>query len=177
MTKFDFTEAELKSNKNGFFSQRQKDMLNAMAYGTRKHSQTGVWVILGFSFLGLCLMFVVGLQSMDARRLQSLGPQMLAGLCFTAFAVSGMIALMLFLSKRQAAKLESPELLSVEGVVRHDSSYSESGSFTSYYVYFGKKWFAYVEDMSHVFPEGSTFRVYYCKAGQIELILSFEKLA
>lgn len=177
MTKFDFTEEELQSNKKGVLSPKQRRLLDAMAGATRKDSKNGVWIILGFLALGLYIIVPLTMQGLDARSLQTLGPQMLAGLCFTLVAVLAMIALMLFVSRRQAAKLESAQLLSVEGVVRHDASYSEQGGFTSYYVYFGKKRFAYADDLSRIFPEGAKFRVYYSKAGQIELIMSYEKLA
>ena len=177
MTKFDFTEEELQSNKKGILSLRQKGWLDAMAGAARKDSKNGIWIILGFSALGLCIIIPLTMQGLDARSLQTLGPQLLAGLCFTGIAVLAMIALMLFVSRRQAAKLESAQLLSVEGVVRHDSSYSEQGGFTSYYVFVGKKRFAYADDMSRIFPEGAKFRVYYSQAGPIELIMSYEKLA
>ena len=114
---------------------------------------------------------------MDARNLRALGPQMAIGLCFTVFAVFVITALGIFYSRRQAAKLEVAPLLSAEGVIRHDSSYSSESGFTSYYVYFGKKRFSFADEMNRVFPEGAKFRVYYCKVGQIELIMSFERLA
>ena len=177
MTKFDFTEEELQSNKKGILSPRQKGWLDAMAGAARKDTKNGVWIILGFSALGLCIIIPLNMQGLDARSLQTLGPQLLAGLCLIVVAVLAMIALIFFVSRRQAAKLESAQLLSVEGVVRHDSSYSEQGGFTSYYVYFGKKRFAYADDLSHIFPEGAKFRVYYSKAGQTELIMSYEKLS
>ncbi len=177
MQKFDFTQEELNSNKNGVLSPRQKDGLNAMAYGIRKSSRNGVWIILGFMFLGLCIMAAMFLKDLDLKRLQILGPQLAGLFCLSVFAVLGMIALSLFVSNRQAAKLESAQVFSVEGVVRHDSEYSTQSSFKSYYVYFDKKRFAYADDMSHIFPEGARFRVYYVKVGQIEFIMSYERLS
>lgn len=177
MTKFDFTEEEARLNKKGVLSPRQKGVIKAMAQGIRGSSKSGVWIILGFMFLGLCIMLALFLQTMDSRTLRTLGPQMAAGLCFTVFAVLAMVALMLFVSRRQAAKLEAAPLLSAEGVVSHDSDYSSSGNFRTYYVYFGKKRFSFPDEMNRIFPEGSTFRIYYCKVGQIELIMSFERLA
>jgi hypothetical protein len=177
MTKFDFTEEEAQLNKKGILSQRQKEVIKAMAYSIRSSSKSGVWIILGFMFLGLCIMLAMFLQTMDSRTLQTLVPQMAMGLCFTVAAVLMMIALMLFVSRRQAAKLEAAPLLSAEGVVSHDSDYSSSGNFRTHYVYFGKKRFSFPDGMSRVFPEGAKFRIYYCKVGQIELIMSFERLA
>ncbi len=177
MEYYEFTEEDLRSNKNGFLSPRQKQQMDAMAGSIRSSAKSGVWVILGFMFLGLCIMLVLFLQTLDAQRLKTLGPQMAVGLCFTVFAVLGMIALSLFLSRRQADKLKSVQVLSVEGVVRHDSEYSTQSAFRSYYVYFGKKRFAHADDVSQVFPAGAKYRVYYCKAGTLEFILSFEKVA
>jgi hypothetical protein len=177
MTKFDFTEEELKSNKKGVLSPRQKQVLKSMSHGIRASWKSGVWVILFFLVLGLCITLAVFLQGMDARSLRTLAPQMVIGLCFTVFAVFVITALSVFFSRRQAAKLEVAPLLSAEGIIRHDSSYSEQSGFTSYYVYFGKKRFSFPDDMSHVLLEGAKFRIYYCKVGQIELIMSFERLA
>ena len=176
MAKFDFTEEELQSNKKGVLSPRQKQVLKSMSHGIRASSKSGVWIILFFLALGLCIMLAVFLQGMDARSLRTLAPQMVMGLCFTVFAVFVITALSIFLSRRQAAKLEVAQLLSAEGVISHDSDYSQNSGITSHYVYFGKKRFSFPDDMNRVFPEGAKFRVYYCKAGQIELIMSFERL-
>jgi lysylphosphatidylglycerol synthetase-like protein (DUF2156 family) len=177
MMKFDFTGEELESNKKGILSPRQKQVLKSMAGGMRASSKSGVWVILFFVALGSCIILAMFIQSMDTRNFRILAPQMAIGLCFSVFAVFVITALSIVFSRRQAAKLEVAQLLSAEGVIRHDSSYSEQGGFKSYYVYFGKKRFSFADEMSRVFPEGAKFRVYYCKVGQIELIMSFERLA
>ncbi|MBI5824634.1 MAG: hypothetical protein HZB18_11445 [Chloroflexi bacterium] len=176
MTKFDFTEEEVQLNKKGVLSPRQKGVIKAMAHGIRSSSKSGVWVILGFAALGLCIIIPLNMQGLNERSLPTLGPQLAAGLCFTVFAVLAITALMFFNSRRQAAKLEAAPLLSAEGIISHDSDYSSSGNFRTYYVYFGKKRFSFPNEMNRVFPEGSTFRIYYCKVGQIELIMSFERL-
>jgi hypothetical protein len=177
MTKFDFTEEEVQLNKKGTLSQRQKEVLKAMAHSIRASSKSGVWVILFFLALGLCVTGAVFLQGMDARRLPTLGPQMAVALCFSVFAVFVITALSVFISKRQAAKMEAAPLLFAEGVIRHDSDYSQNSGIKSYYVYFGKKRFSFPDGMSRIFPDGATFRIYYCKVGQIELIMSFEKIS
>jgi hypothetical protein len=174
---FDFTEAEVQLNKKGVLSPRQKQVLKSTAHGMRASWKSGIWIIFFFLALGLCITIGVFLQGMDARNLRVLGPQMAIGLCFAVFAVFVITALGIFISRRQAAKLEVAPLLSAEGIIRHDSSYSVESGFKSYYVYFGNKRFSFPDDMSHVFPAGATFRVYYCKVGQIELIMSFERLA
>src|SRR5687768_2354628 len=39
-----------------------------------------------------------------------------------------------------------------------------------------KKKFAFGEDMSRVFREGEKYKVYYCKSGVYEMVLSYEKV-
>jgi hypothetical protein len=175
--KFDFTEEELQSNKRGILSQRQKDVLKAMARGIRSSSKSGVWLVLGFMVLGLGIIIPLNLQGLNERSLPILGPQLVAGLCFTVFAIFAVIVFMLFNSRWQAGKWEAAQLLSAEGVISHDSDYAPSAGFRSYYVYFGKKRFSFLDEMERVFPEGSTFRIYYCKVGQTELIMSFERIS
>jgi len=177
MTEFDFTEAEVISNRNGVLSQRQKGVLQAMARGMRASSKGGVWVILFFLAFGSCIILAMFMQSMDAQTLRVLGPQIAVGLCFTVVAVFAITALGIFFTRRQAAKLEEAPLLTAEGVVSHDSDYSSNSGIASHYVYFGKNRLSFPDDMSSIFPEGAKFRVYYCKVGQIELIMSFERLA
>jgi len=176
MTSFDFTEEEVQLNKRGVLSARQKEVLKATAHGIRASSKGGIWIILFFVALGLCIIVATFMQGMDARRLQTLGPQLAIALCFTVFAVFVITVLSVLYSRQQAAKLEVAQLLSAEGIISHDSSYSMESGFTSYYVYFGKKRFSFADDMSGIFPEGAKFRIYYCKVGQIELIMSYEKI-
>ena len=177
MTKFDFTEEELRLNKTGVLSKRQQGVVKAMAHSLRSSSKSGVWLILGFMVLGLSIIIPLNLQGLNARSLPILGPQLVAGLCFTVFAIFSVIVLSLFISHRQAAKWEVAPVLSAEGIISHDSDYAPSAGFRSYYVYFGKKRFGFLDEMDRTFPEGSTFRIYYCKVGQVELIMSFERLA
>ena len=174
---FDFSKEELQLNKKGALSQRQKGVLKSMARGIRSSSKSGVWVIFGFMVLGLGIIIPLNLQGLNERSLPIVGPQLVAGLCFSVFAIFAVIVFMLFNSRRQAAKWETAPVLSAEGVISHDSDYAPSAGFRSYYVYFGKKRFSFPDEMEGVFPEGSTFRIYYCKVGQVELIMSFERLA
>ena len=63
---------------------------------------------------------------------------------------------------------------SAEGKIRLDEESGEGG--TTYYVFVGKKKFAFGEDISRVFREGEKYKVYYCKAGIFEMVLSLEKV-
>ena len=174
--KFDFTEEELQLNQKGLLSEKQKQVLKAMAYSIRSSSKSGVWLILGFMVLGLGIIIPLNLQGLNERSLPILGPQLVIGLCFTVLAIFAVIVFMLFNSRRQAAKWEAVPVLFAEGIISHDSDYAPSAGFRSYYVYFGKKRFSFPNEMNRTFPEGSTFRIYYCKVGQVELIMSFERL-
>ena len=74
-----------------------------------------------------------------------------------------------------ANKLENATLLSVTGNIRLDEDASSKGG-TTYYVFVGKKRFAFGEDMSHIFKEGSNYKVYYCKPGMYEFVMSLEQM-
>lgn len=177
MTKFDFSEEELQLNKKGVLSARQKGVLKATAGSLRSSWKGGIWVILFFLGLGTCIMSALFLQGMDKEKLRVMGPQILIGLCLTVLAVLAITAFGIFISYRQAAKLESAPVLAAEGAISHGRDYSANSGITSYYVYCGKKRFSFPSDMGRTFSEGATFRIYYCKVGQIELIMSFEKIA
>ncbi len=176
MTKFDFTEEEVQLNRKGLLSAKQKQVLHAMAYSIRSSSKSGLWIVLFFLALGTCIIGAVAYLGKDARNFQTVGLQTLAGLCFSVVAALTIYSLSIFFSYRRAAKIEVAPLLSAEGLISHGSDYAPSAGFRSYYVYFGKKRFSFPDEMERTFPEGSTFRIYYCKVGQIELIMSFEKL-
>lgn len=67
MNLFDFTEQELKLNKRGQVSPRQREWLNMTARGIRSSSWTSVYVTVGFMFLGLCILLALYLQNEDSR--------------------------------------------------------------------------------------------------------------
>ena len=46
----------------------------------------------------------------------------------------------------------------------------------TYFVYFGRKKFAFGEDMSRNFKEEEKHKVYYCKSGVYEMVLSLERM-
>ena len=67
MNLFDFTEEELKLNKRGQVSPRQREWLNLTARGIRSTSWTSVYVTIGFLFLGLYIILALYLQNEDSR--------------------------------------------------------------------------------------------------------------
>ena len=173
---FEFTEEDLRSNQRGFISPQQKEWINILARGIRRSSKNGAWIVTGFLFFGLCLILVLFLQNESTRKLLFSNLVIFIALSITALMVFSIIALSIFLAHRQADKLREAEVHIAEGIIRLDQSYSSTSAFTSYYVFVGKKRFAFAEDMAHVFPEGTIFRLFYCKAGAMELILSFERI-
>lgn len=174
--KFDFTDEELQLNKKGLLSEKQKQVLKAMAYSIRRSSISGLWFMLFFLALGTCITGAVTLSARDSRNFQIVGLQTVAALCFAVVAGLTIYSISIFFSYRRAAKWEVAPLLSAEGIISHGSDYSSNSGLRSYYVYFGKQRFSFPDEMNRTFPEGSTFRIYYCKVGQIELIMSFERL-
>ena len=172
---FDFNENDLSINKRGQLSPRQKEWLKGVARGTRSFSWTGAFIIAGFAFLGLCITLGLYFQNEDSRAALLANPLNLLIFPVIILVIGGVIVLSIALAYWNANKLENATLLSATGNVRLDEDSSGSGG-TTYYVFVGKKRFAFGEDMSHSFKEGSKYRVYYCKPGMYEFAMSWERL-
>ena len=174
MNLFDFTEEDLKLNQRGYVSPRQREWLNMTAHGIRSSSWTSVYVTVGFLFLGLCIILALYLQNEDSRAALFSNPLNLLVFPATIFAVAVILTLSIFYMRRLANRLAGAQIQSAQGKIRLDEESGEGG--TTYYVFVGKKKFAFGEDISRVFREGEKYKVYYCKAGIFELVLSFEKV-
>lgn len=174
---FEFNEEDLKFNQRGQVSPRQKAWLKGVARGTRSFSCTGAWVIMGFTFLGLCMMLALYLQNEDSRAALFSSPMPLLMFPVIVLVIIGVIILTIALAYWNARRLENATLLSVSGNTRFDESYSSQSNLRSYYVFVGKKRFTFGDDMSRSFKEGSKYKVYYCKPGMYEFVMSFEKLS
>ena len=172
---FEFNEEDLRYNQRGQVSPRQKEWLKGVARGARSFSWTGAAFIVGFAFLGLCILLTVVLQNEDSRAALS-DPGFLIIFPVIASVVLGILVLSIGLAYWNANRLENAALLSVAGNTRFDESYSSKSNIRSYYVFVGKKRFTFGDDMSRTFKEGTKYKVYYCKPGMYELLLSFEKL-
>ena len=172
---FEFNEEDLKLNKRGQLSPRQKEWLKSVAHGTRSFSWTGAFVIAAFAFLGLCITLGLYLQNEDSRTALLANPSNLLIFPVTILVVAVVIVLSIALAYWNAKKLENATLLSVTGDIRLDEDASSKGG-TTYYVFVGKKRFAFGEDMSRVFKEGSKHKVYYCKPGMYEFVMSSEEV-
>jgi hypothetical protein len=172
---YEFTEQELISNQRGFMSSGQKEMIHQYAAGIRRSQRATAKVAIIFPFIGLCIILALSLSNADARAAlfsDILNLLVLAGLIPMVLAI---FALSIYLADKRADKLATSNLSTVEGRVQLDEEHS-SGVGSTYYVIIGKTRFAFPEDISHVFPENSKFRFYYCETTMLKLILSYEKL-
>jgi len=172
---FEFNEEDLKFNQRGQISPSQKEWLKNVARGTRSFSWTGAVVIIAFAFLGLCIILVVALQNEDSRAALS-DPRFLIIFPVIGVVILGILILSIALAYWNAKRLEKATLLSVTGSTRFDESYSSNSGTRSYYVFVGKKRFTFGDDMSRTFREGAKYKVYYCKPGMYEFVMSFEKI-
>ena len=172
---FEFTEDDLKINKRGQLSPSQKEWLEMVARGVRSFSWKSAFIALGFTFLGLCIVIALYLQNERSRAALFSSPVNLIVLIGMVPLIMGIMALVIFLNYRSANRLENSVLSSVSGVVRLDEDASAKGG-TAYLVYIGKKKFTFGDDMSAVFKEGEKYKVYYCKSGVYEFVMSYEAL-
>src|SRR5688572_32986469 len=92
----------------------------------------------------------------------------------TIAAVAAILTFSIWLARRISLRLMNAQIQTAQGKIRLDEESGEGG--TAYYVFVGKKKFAFGEDMGRVFKEGEKYRVYYCKAGVYEMVLSLEKV-
>jgi len=173
---FEFNAEDLKANQRGQVSPRQKEWLKMVARGARSSSWTGAIVIIGFTFLGLCMILALYLQNEDSRAALFSNPMNLLMFPVIILVIVGIIVLSIALAYWNAQRLENAALLSVIGNTRFDENYSSKSNIRSYYVYVGKQRFTFGDDMSRTFKEGGKYKVYYCKPGMYEFVMSFEKI-
>ena len=173
---FEFIEDDLKANKRGQLSQRQKDWLKSVGKGGGRLQGFNVWIALGFMFLGLCLILAMFLQNEDSRAALFANPMNLWIFPILIFIVVGILGLSLLLARWNANKLQNAVLSSASGIVRLGQDSSGESNITTYYVIVGKKKSKFGDDMSSSFKEGEKYKAYYCKAGFYEFVMSYEKL-
>ena len=173
MNIFEFTEEDLKLNKRGQVSPRQREWLNMTARGIRSTSWTSVYVTVGFLFFGLCLILGLYLQNEDSRAALFANPLNLLVFPAAICAVAVILTLSILYMRGLADRLAGAQVHSAQGTVRLDEESAEGGR--TYLVYVGRKKFAFGEEMSRTFKEGENYKVYYCKSGVYEMILSWDK--
>ena len=163
-------------NRRGQLSQSQKYWLKRVAHGVRSFSWRGAFISIGFTFLGLCIVLGLSLQNERSRAALFSSPVNLIVLIGMVPLIMAILALVIFLNYRNANKLENSVISSVSGPVRFDQDSSGNSGLTSYYVFVGKKRFTFGDDMSSVFKEGEKYKVYYCKTGVYEFVMSYEQI-
>lgn len=172
---FEFSAEDLKTNKRGQLSPGQREWLKTIGKGGVRVQRSNVWIAVGFMFLGLCLILALFLQNEDSRAALFANPLNLLVFPVMILVIVGILVLSLLLARWNAGKLQNAVLSSVSGDIRLDSDSSGESGITSYYVFVGRKRFTFGEDMSGVFKEGEKYRVFYCKAGFHEFVMSYEK--
>jgi len=173
---FEFTREDLKSNRAGYISRRQREWLNQMAGGMVRSSRSNAVIGLGFVLFGLVLILFLYMQNESSRAAlfsSALNLLLLAGAVVVVLII---LALAMVLTRRRSSALAEAHLEKAEGTVRLDEAFSPGSAITSYYVFVGKQRFAFSEDMSSVFPEGRNFRVFFVQSGPMQMILSLEQL-
>ncbi|HUN23046.1 MAG TPA: hypothetical protein PK299_07960 [Anaerolineales bacterium] len=173
---FEFDTDDLKSNRLGQISVRQREWLKGIAQGARKTSWSNTFIAIGFAILGLCVILALYLQNESTRK--ALFSNAMNGVVLIGgiFAILGILALGIVLAYWNSRRLQNATLLSVTGKVRFDESYSSNSNLRSYYVIVGTKRFAFGNDIRRNFSEGAKYRFYYCKPGMYEFVLSYEKV-
>jgi hypothetical protein len=175
LSMFEFTEEDLKSNKRGFFSDSQKAVLKGYAEGMRRSQSGGIWVVIFFLFLGLCIILGMFLSNESSRAALFSSPFNLIALAMIVPVVLGIFALSIWGAYRRADRLLNAELKSVEGVARLDESH-DSGVGSTYYVIVGKVKLPFADEVHDTFQEGKKYRIFYCETSMFKYILSFERL-
>ncbi len=173
---FEFTEEDLKINKRGQLSPSQKEWLKMVGKGGVRVQGFNVWIAVGFMFLGLCITLGLYLSNEDSRAALFANPSNLLIFPITIVVVVGILVLSIILARWNANKLGNAVLSSVSGKARLDYDSSGKSGLTSYYVFVGKKRFTFGDDMSGIFKEGEKYKVYYCKAGMYEFVMSYEHI-
>jgi len=147
-----------------------------VARGVRSFSWRSAFITIGFTFLGLCIILALSFQNERSRAALLSSPVNLIVLIGMVPLIPGILALVIFLNYRNANRLENSVLSSASGAVRFDQDSSGESGITSYYVFVGKKRFSFGDDMSAVFKEAEKYKVYYCKSGLYEFVMSYEQV-
>jgi hypothetical protein len=145
------------------------------ARGIRSCSWTSALVTVFFLFLGLGITLALHLQNERSRATLFSNPMNLIVFPATILVVMAILAFSIIFARRQANRLLGAQLQSVEGEIRLDEDASSKGGI-AYFVFVGKKRFVFEEDMSKIFREGERYKVYYCKSGVYEFVMSLEQL-
>jgi hypothetical protein len=174
LTFYEFTEEDLKSNRNGFISPRQKEWVKGFAKGISGMQRGNAKIAIIFPFIGLCLILGMNLSNERARAAFLSDPTYLVVLLLVVPFVVGIFALSIYFADRRAARLSEAVLKKAEGTVELDEEYSKVGP--TYFVRIDWTEFKFGEDVSEYFAEGGIYRIFYCETSMLKLILSHERV-
>ncbi|MBE0672041.1 MAG: hypothetical protein IH588_15780 [Anaerolineales bacterium] len=174
LTFYDFTDEDLKSNRNGFITPRQKEWIQGFAKGISGMQRGNAKIAIVFPFIGLCMILAMSLSNERARAAFLSDPTYLIVLVLVVPFVAGIFAISIYFADRRAARLSEASLKKAEGSVKFDEESSRVG--TTYFVYVGETEFKFGEDVSRYFAEGGVYRIFYCETSMLKLILSHERV-
>jgi hypothetical protein len=173
---FEFTQDDLRANQRGLITARQRAWLQGLAGGIERFSWSSATLALGFVLLGTCLILGLYLQNEGSRAALFSSPLNVLLLGAAAAVGTAAIAFSVFMARRQAQSIARAALQRVEGMVRLEQDFAPNSAITSYRVFIGNHRFSFGDDMSSIFHEGGKYRVFFCKSGVYQLILSLEQL-
>jgi hypothetical protein len=174
LTFYEFTEEDLKSNRNGFITPRQKAWIQGFAKGISGTQRGNAKIAIIFPIIGLCLILGMNLSNERARAAFLSDPTYLIVLILIVPFVAGIFAISIYFADRRAARLAEAALKKAEGIVELDEEYSKVGP--TYFVRLGGTEFKFGEDVSSYFSEGGVYRIFYCETSMLKLILSHERV-
>jgi hypothetical protein len=175
LSPFDFTPEDLRLNRGGYLSQRQRGRLQSTAGGIVKVSRSGAVVALVFVLFGVCMILAMYLQNESTRAALFSSPLNLLMLAGAMLLVLVIVVLAVYWTRRQTSALAQARLQTAQGPVRLEESFSAETGITGYYVFVGNQRFAFAEDMSGIFQQGKSYRVYYVHSGPYQIIMSLEE--
>ncbi len=181
MSAFNYTEADLETNRRGSISEAQRERLAQIGGSIRSASGRGIWVIYGFVGLGICLWSAVYLYNSPNDFVKTIwNPSNLAAIAFAGLLLVAIVGYSVWQARRNSAGLTDPRLplLRAEGraSVRKVSYYSRGVPRSYFAVTVGNKTFKWMEDIASFFLDGTSYCIYYCRSGPYEQVLSIDRL-
>lgn len=174
LTFYEFTEEDLKSNRSGFITTRQKAWINGFAKGISGMQRGNAKIAIIFPLIGMCIFFAILLPNENARAAFFADPVFVIVFALLVPFIAGIFAVSIYFSDRRAARLSEAKLKKAEGTVELDEESSHVGS--TYFVRIGGAEFKFGEDVSSYFAEGGVYRIFYCETSMLKLILSHERV-
>lgn len=181
MSAFNFTEADLESNRRGVISDDQRERLAQIGGSIRAASGRGIWIIYGFVGLGVCLWTAVYLYNSPGNFVATVwNPSNLLAVAFAGLLLVGIVGFGVIQARRNSAGLTDPNLplRTAEGRagIKKVHYRSQGGPQSYFAVTVGDKTFKWLEETAALFHDGASYRIYYCRSGPYEQVLSIDRL-